>query len=44
MSLFTPDAPWAKAALRVNVFKIGGYQAKIAPESELRQMFTELER
>lgn len=44
MSLFTPDAPWPKAAAHVNVFKIGGYQAKIAPESELRQMFTELDR
>ena len=44
MSLFAPDAPWPKAAAHIDVFKIGGYQAKIAPESELRQMFTELDR
>lgn len=44
MSLFEAGAPWQKAARHVNVFKISGYMAHVAPEPELRRMFTDLDR
>ncbi len=44
MSLFTPDAPWSKAASHVQVFKIYPQWMTDATDAELRQQFADLKR
>ncbi|MDR3707234.1 MAG: hypothetical protein P4L33_02960 [Capsulimonadaceae bacterium] len=44
MDLFTPNAPWADAAARVNVFKIYPQWIRAATDADLRTQFADLKR
>ncbi len=44
MDLFHPDAPWQQAASHVAVFEIGGRFLITAPQADLQQIFSDLQR
>ncbi len=44
LSLFSPDAPWQKAAARVQIFKIYPQWITRAADSDLQRMFADLAR
>jgi hypothetical protein len=44
LELFAPNAPWTQAAAHVNVFQITGSLAGRGSETDLRRIFTDLQR